>query len=180
MRPWLRKLVLSIHLGVSVGWIGAIAAYIALDVATVTSDDPGTLRAAYAGMELIVQSVIVPLAIATLATGITVSLGTRWGLFRHYWVVISLLLTLVATAVLLSETRTVSALARIAADPATTLEELSALDSTLVHSIGGLIVLVVILVLNMYKPRGMTRYGWRKQQLQGSGSASSGARVSEG
>lgn len=164
MRPWLRKLVLSIHLIVSAGWIGAIAAYLVLDLATVTSDDPGTLRAAYAGMDLIVQSVIVPVAIATLVTGITISLGTRWGLLRHYWVVISLLLTLVATAVLLAETRTVGALASIAADPATTSGELSALASTLAHSIGGLIVLVVILVLNVYKPRGMTRYGWRKQQ----------------
>jgi hypothetical protein len=27
-------------------------------------------------------------------------------------------------------------------------------------------VLLVILVLNVYKPRGMTRYGWRKQQEQ--------------
>jgi hypothetical protein len=26
------------------------------------------------------------------------------------------------------------------------------------------VVLLVILVLNVYKPRGMTRYGWRKQQ----------------
>lgn len=171
MRPWLRKLVLSIHLTVSVGWIGAIAAYLALDVATVTSDDPDTLRAAYAGMDLIVQSVVIPLAIATLATGITISLGTRWGLFRHYWVVISLVLTVLATAVLVSETRTVSALASIAADPATTSDELSALDSTLVHSIGGLFVLAVILVLNVYKPRGMTRYGWRKQQTQGPGPA---------
>jgi hypothetical protein len=28
------------------------------------------------------------------------------------------------------------------------------------------VVLLVILVLNMYKPRGMTRYGWRKQDEQ--------------
>lgn len=164
MRPWLRKLVLSVHLIVSVGWIGAVAAYIAFDVATVTSADPGVLRAAYAGMELIVQRVTVPFAIATLITGIIISFGTRWGLFRHYWVVISLLLTTVATVVLLLESRTVSALAGIATDPATTPDELSALNPTLVHSIGGLIVLVAILVLNIYKPRGMTRYGWRKKQ----------------
>lgn len=164
MGPGVRKLVLSIHLAVSVGWIGAVAAYAALDVGTVASNDPGTLRAAYLGMEIIVRSVIVPLAIASLISGIVMSLGTRWGLFRHYWVVISLLLTVLATAVLLSETRTVSALADIAVDPSTTPEELASLGSTLVHSIGGLVVLAVILVLNVYKPRGLTRYGWRKQQ----------------
>jgi hypothetical protein len=36
----------------------------------------------------------------------------------------------------------------------------------LLHSIGGTIVLLVILVLNLYKPRGMTPYGWRKQQKE--------------
>ena len=164
MGPGLRKLALSVHLTVSVGWIGAVAAYLALDVATVATDDPGSLRAAYVGMELIVGSVIVPLAVATLISGIVMSLGTRWGLFRHYWVVISLLLTVFATSVLLSETKTISALADIAADPSTTPEDLTALNSTLVHSIGGMLVLGAILVLNVYKPRGMTRYGWRKQR----------------
>jgi hypothetical protein len=163
MRPGLRKLVLSIHLVVSVGWIGAVTAYLALDFTTVTSADPGILRASYLGMDLIVQAVIVPLAISTLITGIVISLGTRWGLFRHYWVVLSLLLTVVATVVLLSETRTIGALARVAADPSTSPEELAALNSTLVHSIGGLLVLVAVLVLNVYKPRGLTRYGWRRQ-----------------
>lgn len=155
--------MLSVHLAVSVGWIGAVAAYLALDVTTVATDDQPTLRAAYAGMELIVQTVIVPLATAALVSGIVMSLGTPWGLFRHYWVLISLVLTVFATAVLLVETRTVRALAATAADPLTTPDQLSALNSTLVHSIGGMVVLVVILVLNVYKPRGMTRYGQRKE-----------------
>lgn len=162
--PRLRKVLLSIHLVVSVGWIGAVAAYLALDVATVAANAPATLRAAYLGMDLIVRTVIVPLAIATPATGIVISLSTRWGLFRHYWVVISLILTVAATGVLLSETRTVRALADIAADPSTTAEELASLSSTLVHSGGGMLVLGAVLVLSVYKPRGMTRYGWRKQQ----------------
>jgi hypothetical protein len=159
----LRKLLLSVHLMVSVGWIGAVAAYITLDVTTIATDAPATLRASYVGMDLIVRTVIVPLALTSLISGIVISLGTRWGLFRHYWVLISLLLTIVATAVLLSETRTVAALAAIAADPSKTPAELVALPSTLVHSIGGMVVLVGVLVLNVYKPRGMTRYGWRKQ-----------------
>ena len=29
---------------------------------------------------------------------------------------------------------------------------------------GGLLVLLVITVLNVYKPRGLTPYGWRKQE----------------
>lgn len=122
------------------------------------------LRAAYLAMELIASWAIVPLALASLLTGLVQSLGTPWGLFRHYWVLISLLLTIFATLVLLSETQQISRLAAIAADPTTPGDELRALPSTLVHSVGGTLVLLLITVLNVYKPRGLTPYGWRKQR----------------
>ena len=164
MPPAVHKLVLAAHLTVSIGWIGAVAGYMVLDVTTATSRDAQTLRAAYLAMDSIARSVIVPLALAGLVTGIVISLGTRWGLFRHYWVLVSLVLTVLATVVLLLETDTIRSLAAMAADPATSPEELRRLGSTLAHSVGGTVVLLVILVLNVYKPRGLTRYGWRRQQ----------------
>lgn len=164
--PLLRKGVLAVHVTVSVGWIGAVAAYLALDLAAATSTDPTTLRASYLGMGAIAGSVIVPLAVAALLTGLLVSLGTKWGLLRHWWTVVSLGLTLFATAVLLIETSTITAYAVVAADPATTDTQLRAMGSTLVHSVGGAVVLLVVLVLNVYKPQGMTRYGWRRQQAE--------------
>ena len=166
MSPVLRKFALALHLTVSVGWLGAVAAYLALDVTTATSQDAPMLRASYLGMESIVRYVIVPLAVSSLLTGLVMSLGTKWGLFRHYWVLISFLLTIIATAVLLVETRVISSFADMAADPTTSSEHLRAMPSTLVHSVGGTVVLLVVLVLNVYKPQGITRYGWRKQQEQ--------------
>ena len=159
MGPGLRKLSLAVHHTLSVGWIGALGAYIALDVAAATVRDAETIRTAFLGMERIAGLVIVPLALASLVTGLVVSLGSTWGLFRHYWVVISLILTTIATVILLRETRTIGFLADVAGDPNTSPEELRALGSTLVHSIGGAVVLLVVLVLNVYKPRGLTRYG---------------------
>ena len=97
----LRKFALAAHLAFAVGWIGAVAGYIALDVAAATSQDAQMLRAGYLAMELTAWYVIVPLALASLLTGLVMSLGTKWGLFRHYWVLISLLLTIIATVVLL-------------------------------------------------------------------------------
>ncbi len=166
MTPRLRKFALAAHLTCSVGWIGAVAGYIALDVAAATSQDAQTLRTAYLAMELIARYVIVPLALASLLSGLLMSLGTKWGLFRHYWVLISLLLTIIVTLVLLVETQTIGYFADMAADPTTSGDDLRALGSTLVHSVGGTVVLLVILALNVYKPRGMTRYGWRKQQKE--------------
>lgn len=166
MSPGPRKFALTVHLTSSVGWLGAVAAYLALDLTVATSQDAQTLRAAYLMMALIASWVIVPAALGSLLTGLVMSLGTKWGLFRHYWVLISLVLTLFATIVLLSETRQISRMAEIAAHPATSSDALRTLPNTLVHSVGGTVVLLVIQVLNVYKPRGLTPYGWRKQRQE--------------
>jgi hypothetical protein len=162
MGPGLRKFALAVHLAFSVGWIGAVVVYVTLGVAAVASQDVHTIRAAWIAMELTGWYAIVPLALASLLTGIVMALGTKWGLFRHYWVLFSLVLTIVATVVLLLHMPDVTALTKAAqrADRAR-LEELG---GDLLHPALGLVLLAVIQVLNIYKPRGMTRYGWRKQQ----------------
>jgi hypothetical protein len=38
------------------------------------------------------------------------------------------------------------------------------LGGDLGHAVGGLVVLLVITALNVFKPPGLTPYGWRKQQ----------------
>lgn len=164
LSPPLRKLVLAVHLTCSVGWLGAVVAYLALDLTVATSEDPGLVRAAWIGMGMVVSSVIVPLALASLATGPVIALGTKWGLFRHWWVLISFVLTVLATLVLLSEAGLVTSMAVLASNPAAPDDLVLGAPPTLVHSIGGLVVLVVIQVLNVYKPQGLTPYGWRKQE----------------
>lgn len=164
MRPRIRKLVLSAHLMFSIGWIGAVLAYFALGLTATSSRVVDTVRGAWAGMEVIGWYVIVPLALISLLTGLVMALGTRWGLFRHYWVLFSFVLTCIATAVLLLHMPDVSVMAEAAkqADAAA----LERLGGDLLHPGLGLVVLVAIQVLNVYKPPGMTRYGWRKQQAQ--------------
>ena len=164
MTPGLRKAVLTAHLLSSVGWIGAVIAYLALGIAAVTSQDVQTVRSAWIAMELTGWFVIVPLALAALLSGLAMSLGTPWGLFRHYWVVITLVLTLFATVILLLHLPTVSALANTAR--AADGVHLGGLGGDLFHAGGGLLVLLVIAVLNVYKPQGLTPYGWRKQHQQ--------------
>jgi len=170
MTPAVRKLALTIHLTSSVGWIGALAAYLALGVSAVTSHDTQTVRAAWSAMEMIGWFVIVPLALAALLTGLVMSLGTPWGLFRHYWVLISLVLTIVSSVILLLHMPTVSALAATAR--ASDGAHLDALGGDLFHAGLGLAVLLVILGLNVYKPPGLTPYGWRKQLEQRTASRS--------
>jgi xanthine/uracil permease len=161
MTPRLRKFVFTVHILCSVGWIGAVIAYLALVVSALTSEDAQTVRAAVLAMEL-TYFVLVPLAFTSLLTGVVQSLGTRWGLVRHYWVIFKLLLTVVATVVLLLNMQTVSSLADAAAQ--TDSADLPRAGGQLLHAGVGLLVLLTTAMLAVYKPRGMTRYGQRKQR----------------
>jgi uncharacterized membrane protein len=154
--------VLAVHVTTAVGWLGAVLAYLALDVTAAVSRDPMTVRGCYIAMEVVVGGAVVPLALTTVGVGIVNALGTSWGLFRHYWVVVKLVLTVAATLVLLQEVTTV----RVLADLAVASPDPAALSNTLVHSGGGLLVLLTTVVLSVFKPKGLTRYGWRKQQQQ--------------
>jgi hypothetical protein len=165
MTPRLRKLVLTAHVTSSVGWLGAVAVSLALGVAGLTSQDAQTVRGAYLTLELTGWFVLVPLSLASLLTGLVQSLGTTWGLFRHYWVLFKLLINLVASIVLLLYMQTLSYLAGIAAETTLSSGDLAELrnPSPVLHAGGALLLLLVATTLAVYKPRGMTRYGQRKQ-----------------
>jgi uncharacterized membrane protein len=162
MTPRLRKFALTAHVTSSVGWLGAVAAFLALAVVGLTSQDAQTVRGAYLVMEPAAWLVLVPLAFASLLTGIVMSLGTTWGLLRHYWVLFKLLITVFAITILLIYMGTFRYLAGVAADPSADLRMVRNPSPTL-HAALALLVLLVAAVLAVYKPRGMTPYGRRRQ-----------------
>jgi len=158
MAPSLRKFALTAHVTSSVGLLGSIAAFLALAVAGLTSQDAQIVRAAYLAMDLTARFVIVPLAFASLLTGLIQSLGTPWGLFRHYWVFAKLFLI---------KMELISHAARLAAETILSRADLRAAGVELaVHAAGGLLVLLVPAALSIYKPWGLTPYGRRKQHEQ--------------
>lgn len=161
MRPTARKFALAVHITVAVGWVGAVLAYLALVGGAWMTADPKTVQAAWVGMELIGWYVLIPLALSALCTGILMGLGTKWGLIQNYWVVFSLLLTVLALAVLAGHMPTVSSFADTAIESASASR--AGLPGELLHAGGGLVVLLVIVGLNVYKPRGRTPYGKQKR-----------------
>jgi acid phosphatase family membrane protein YuiD len=158
--PALRRFTLTTHVTSSVGWVGAVLVFLALAAIGLTSGDQRTVRGAYLVMAPAAWFVLVPLAHATLLSGLALSLGTPWGLFRHYWVVLKLAITVFATVILLIYMGTFRQMAGVAADPVVELG-LVRNPSPLVHSILALILLVAATVLGIYKPFGMTPYGQR-------------------
>jgi hypothetical protein len=161
--PRARKAWLAAHISLSIAWFGALAAFLVLDVATAGSRSEATLRAAYLGMHLVALWAILPLALGAFATGLVMALGTRWGLFRHYWVVLSLALTVFAILALSAQLPTLAVRADVAADPASDEDALRRLGDMVPRSVAALVLLATIIALSVFKPRGMTQYGWRRQ-----------------
>jgi hypothetical protein len=166
MTPCLRKFVLTAHVTFAVGWLGAVAGFLALAVAGLTSKDAQMVRAAYLAMALIARFVIVPLSFAPLLTGPVLSLGTPWGLFRHYWILVKLLITILSTIIMLVHMQPITYLSGVAGEATLSSADLK-LQIEMVFAAGAaLLALLVTTTLAVYKPRGMTPYGWRKQQEQ--------------
>ncbi len=164
MTPAVRKFVLVTHVTSSVGSLGAVAVFLMLAVVGLASQDSQVVRAAYIANGVIAWHIVLPLILAALLIGVMQSLATPWGLLRHYWVLAKLLLTVVTLYVLLNQMDGISYIAAVATETALSEVDLLGLRRSLrLHAIGGLLVLLVLVALSIYKPRGMTRYGWRKQ-----------------
>lgn len=163
-RPRLRRFMLVVHVVASVGWLGAVAATLALSVVALTDQDGEVVRSIYITLEQTGWTVLIPFALASLLTGLVQSLGTKWGLFRHYWVLAKLGISLFATGILLLYVQTLTFLADLAAQ--TGGGDVGALrsPSPVIHSIGAVVFLLVAAGLSVYKPQGVTPYGWRKQR----------------
>jgi hypothetical protein len=160
-----RKAALVTHVVTSVGWLGAVAAFLALAVTAVRTGDAGTQRALYIAMDVLGYAALVPLSLASFGSGLLQSLSTPWGLFRHWWVIAKLAISVFATGILLLYTSTLRMLGDAAASPGLADDRLM-LPSTspVVHAAGALVFLLVAAALSVFKPKGLTRYGWRKQQ----------------
>ncbi len=155
-----RRLTLLSHIVSSVGWMGAVALYIGLAIAVMASQEPLVVRGALSSMRISVWYAIIPFAALSLTTGLIIGVGTIWGLFRHYWVIFKLVLNLLGITVLVLYTSSINHYAELALS-AETPDSIATLRNPthLVHSTGGLIILLAAAVLSVYKPKGMTRYG---------------------
>jgi hypothetical protein len=168
MTPRVRKLTLTAHVTSSVGWLGAVAAFLVLSIAGLTSADPRVVRGAYLAMDLIGRFLIVPMSGAALATGLVQGLATEWGLFRYYWITVKFVLTVLATIALLLHqyTAVAEAARRVSGTSAGPMAgpELGRLGIQLVADASlAIVVLLAATTLSVYKPWGLTRYGRRIQ-----------------
>jgi hypothetical protein len=143
--PSVYKLLVTLHIGVSVSWLGA--AFAKLVLAFVAMRTPETTAGLLEAVRVL-SLAYPPLAIGTIVSGVLLSLGTRWGLVTYYWVVTKLVLTVavIATGIQLTE-RVVQAAAGATWAP------------LMVLSVAHIAMLAAATVLSVYKPWGTV--AWR-------------------
>lgn len=161
LNPALRKLALTVHVVVSVGWIGTIAGFFVLAVAGLASADMQLAQAAYRTMNLVTWVLIVPLGFAALLSGIVSSIGTSWGLFRYWWVVVKLIVTVLSTLILMVHTSVIGMLSQ-AGEAALSPGLFGQRLQMALASGAAIAALILLTVLSLYKPPGLTAYGLRK------------------
>lgn len=96
LSPAVRKTVLVLHIISSVGWLGLTIGNLVLAVTGLTTDSPVTQHAVYLVMGILGDLLLIPISLTAFVTGIVLSLGTPWGMFRYRWVIVKLVLTSIA------------------------------------------------------------------------------------
>lgn len=159
MNSRVSKLMLTTHITFSIGWIGTVAAFLALSIVGLVGNDQ-LVRSCYIAMEIVAWFVIVPFCFASLLTGLIQALGTHWGLFKHWWILVKLILTVISTLILMLHIQPISYLAKVASQKVLASDELGSLRIRIIADAGAaILVLVAITTVSVYKPWGKIQFG---------------------
>lgn len=152
LSPSVRKVLVAAHVLVGVGWFGITFAKLVLEIVAFRTGNPDVSRVGLMFMQALDRAVFPPVALATLATGVILSVGTAWGLFKHWWIVVKLVLTIgvIVTGVAFVGAWTEAAARGPAADPAASLRLIGA---AVVHTL----MLAAATVISVLKPWGQLR-----------------------
>jgi hypothetical protein len=92
LSPSVRRAVLTAHVVVSVGLLGDSAGFTAVAIRAAGTDDPDLARASYELLNMFSVVFGIPLSFAAILTGLTLAIGSKWGVLRYPWVTGKLLL----------------------------------------------------------------------------------------
>lgn len=154
--PSLYKLYLASHIIVSVGWLGTAYTKFFLELAAIMAESADVSKALLVAIEKL--HVAFPImAIATIVTGVLLSLGTKWGILKHYWVAVKLVLTIgvISTAIQLDDRFVRQSISSLSGQKMTPMIPLICL--TAAH----MLMLGAATVISVYKPWGKTWFGRR-------------------
>lgn len=90
LTPRWRKTVLTLHVITAVGWLGSDLVLLTLAAAGLAGYRPEVV---YPAMGFVGLALFVPLSVVVWLIGVVNAWATPWGLLRHWWVIVKLILT---------------------------------------------------------------------------------------
>lgn len=162
-----RKVMLTVHIAVSVGWLGLVDAMLAMALTGTVTDDVALRDACFTTMSLMDAIFLGLTSLFAWITGIVGAAGTKWHLMRRHWVAIKF----VATTTLMMfgfgaihpGIAKVNALIRQGAPAGQVHRAGVQLVSFILFAA---LTLITMVILSTYKPWGLTRYGRRRQATE--------------
>ena len=155
MTSQVRRVALIVHIMSSIGWFGAVLSFLVLALTGLKAADAQAAHGIYAAMYVVGWYVVVPMTFASLVSGLIQALGTSWGVFRHYWVVMKLSITTLCSVLVLLHMRPTGTLAGAAVEALLTDQHLQRMRVQLIaDSSLALGALLVAATLAIYKPSG--------------------------
>ncbi|MFG2332163.1 hypothetical protein ACGFMM_21350 [Streptomyces sp. NPDC048604] len=162
--PRLRKLMLTCHVAISVGWLGLITGMLAMSIAGATTSDAEQQAAMYRTMSMLDEIFLGMTSMFALITGIVVGAGTKWGLMQRRWVMVKFFTTMgvmllgfsVIHQLILKANELVDAGAPVRGGELDTVGWSMAAAAAL-----AVLTLVFMTAVSTYKPWGLTRRGRR-------------------
>ncbi|HWI02224.1 MAG TPA: hypothetical protein VNT52_00085 [Acidimicrobiales bacterium] len=90
-----RRVALTVHILGAGAWIGIDVVLGVLVFTALLTDSTATEAVSYQALELFAVWPLLTAGLLTLASGIVMGLGTRYGLLRYWWVAVKLVLNVV-------------------------------------------------------------------------------------
>lgn len=164
LSPGKRKLWVMLHVGLSVSWLGIAVSMVVLSAVGYTTENAGLRHGAYELMHVFDLFIVIPTMMLSILTGLVVSLGSKWGLVKHWWVLLKLVIALSIPAVAIVESQWVQELAARTADPAA--EPGGTGLTLLICMIAFSAALWTATYLSVFKPGGKTRWGKKNTERE--------------
>ena len=155
--PRVYKLLLTAHIITSVGWLGVVFAKLVLALTAATAASPDVSATLLVALDA-VNAAFAPASTGAIVSGVLLSLGTRWGLLQHSWVVAKLVLTV---GVFGTAVQVVPRIVGLAVAEPTLLGLPWAPAVLLAFAAVHLLMLAAATALAVYKPWGKTWLGRR-------------------
>ncbi len=158
LSPRARKVWLTLHVGISVGWLGLGLAMSALALTGLLAETHAVRHGAYELMHIFDLTIVIPSMMLSIITGLVTALCTPWGLLKHWWVLVKFVISLaIPAAAAAFQARWIIELAARTQDPAAQPGGLGV--AVAVCMVCYTTLLWTATTLSVVKPWGRTRWG---------------------